>query len=137
MLWPCKSFHPTYISSNVLAFLITLFYKRFSMWQLETQLFAWPCNYGCWNVAKIEIFIVCFIFMLNKVSFWSCFKFMLYKVSFYLYISYLCYMFCYIFVIYLYVHYVFLNFVIFLFSHYLILNFCDNVFIFIICTKLL
>ena len=47
-------------------------------------------------------------------------------------------MFYYIFIIYLYVHYIFLIFCyISLFSCYLILNLHYNVFIFIICTKLL
>ena len=61
-----------------------------------------------------------------------------------LYLSYMKFYFCYIFhiyvicfIIYLYVYYVFQFCYIFLFSHYLILNLCDNVFIFIICTKLL
>ena len=61
-------------------------------------------DYGCWNVAKIEIFIVCFIFMLYKVSFW-------------LYISYLCYIkFCFNYILYtcymlyvlLYMYYIFI-----------------------------
>ena len=96
-------------------------------------------TYGCWNVAKIEIFIISFIFMLYEVLLW-------------LYISYLCHMFYYMFILYsyLYVYYMFSNFVIFLFHiyfmymiclflflYYLILNLCDDVFIFIICTKLL
>ena len=53
-------------------------------------------SYGCWNVAKVEIFIICFIFML-------------YEILFLLYMSYLCYMFDYIFITYLYVYYIFLN----------------------------
>ena len=59
---------------------------------------------GCWNVAKIEIFIICFIFILYQVLFW-------------LYISYLCNMFCYIFIIYLYVHYILFNFVTYFYFH--------------------
>ena len=47
--------------------------------------------YGCWNVTKIEAFIICFIFSLYKVLSW-------------LYISYFCCMFYYIFIIYLYAH---------------------------------
>ena len=53
-------------------------------------------QYGCSNVAKVENFIICFIFML-------------YEVLFLLYMSYLCYMFYYIFITYLYVYYMFLN----------------------------
>ena len=47
-------------------------------------------------------------------------------------------MFYYAFVRYLYVYYTVFYFChIFLFSYYLILNLCDNVFIFIVCAKLL
>ena len=73
---------------------------------------------GCWNVAKVTIFILCFIFMWYEVLFLS-------------YISYLCYMYFIIYLLYIYMYYVFL------FSHYLILKLCDNIFIFIICKKLL
>ena len=77
-------------------------------------------KYGCWNAAKIEIFIICFIFMLHKVLFW-------------LYISYLCYTFYYKFIINLYVHYMYFTVCyIFLFLYYWILNLSDNVFIFIV-----
>ena len=72
---------------------------------------------------------------------------MLQKSKFLLYVLHSCYMkfyFCYlfhnhyVFMIYLHVYYMFLNFVkYFLFSHYLILSLCTNVFVFIICTKLL
>ena len=72
------------------------------------------------------------------------------KLKFLLYVLYSCYMkfhFCYIFHIYvisfiIYLLYIYMYiscYLIFLyisFSHYLILNLCDNVFIFIICTKL-
>ena len=51
---------------------------------------------GYWNVAKVEILIIGFIFML-------------YEVLFLLYMSYSCYMFYYIFVTYLCVYYMFLN----------------------------
>ena len=60
---------------------------------------------------------------------------MLYEVLFLLYNLYLGYMCYYIFMIYLHVYYMFFNFVTFL--YYLILNLCDNVFIFIMCTKVL
>ena len=80
----------------------------------------------------------------SKFSLYKCFIFMLYQVFFLLYISYLFYVFYCIFVIYLYavpdiyvMCYMFKFFYVFLFSHYLILNLCDNVFIFIICIKLL
>ena len=62
---------------------------------------------------------------------------MLYEVLFLLYISYLCYLFYSVFIIFLCVVYGFQFCYTFLFSHYLILNLCDNVFDFIICTKLL
>ena len=77
---------------------------------------------------------------------------MLQKSKFLLYVLYLCYIkfyfryILYIYVIYftiyllhIYMHIIcFFNFgYIFLFSYCLILNLCDNVFIFIICTKLL
>ena len=52
--------------------------------------------YGCWNVANIGIFIICFIFMSYEVLFLLC-------------MSYLCYVFYYIFITYLYVLYMFLN----------------------------
>ena len=44
-------------------------------------------EYGCWNVAKIEIFVIFFICML-------------YEVLFLLHVSYLCYMLYYILIIY-------------------------------------
>ena len=108
-------------------------------------------DYGCWNVAKIEIFIVCFIFMLYKVSFWLyisylcyikfhfnyifyiyviCFIIYLYKVLFWLHISYLFYMFYYIFIIYSYVHYMFFNFVIYFFFHIIWFQICVITFLF-------
>ena len=88
-----------------ITFLIIIYYTQSSLLQLFYQIILeqniqtkanklncdWNINlykYGSWNVAKIEIFIVCFIFMLYEVSFW-------------LYISYLCYMFYYVFIIYL------------------------------------
>ena len=46
-------------------------------------------KYGCWNVAKVEIFIMCFVFMLHELLFL-------------LYISYLCYTFYHLIIKYLY-----------------------------------
>ena len=56
--------------------------------------------YGCWNFAKIENFIICFIYMLYQVSFWLYISGFVLPVFFYIY--------C-----------------IFLFTYYLILNLCD------------
>ena len=61
-------------------------------------------DYGCWNVPKAEIFIICFIFMFYEALFLLC-------------MSYLCYMFYYIFVTYLYVYYLFLIFFLHFYFH--------------------
>ena len=78
--------------------------------------------HGCWNIVKIKIAFTFYI--LSSVLLHICFRFicmsyvLLYFYFRFLYISYfLCY--------------------IFLFAYYLVLNLCDNVLIFIICTKLL
>ena len=64
------------------------------------------------------------------------FCYMLFYCDYILYIYVICFT---IYLLYIYMYIIcFFNFgCIFLFSYYLILNFCDNVFIFIICTKLL
>ena len=83
-------------------------------------------DYGCWNVAKVEIFIICFIFMLYiQVLFAIYFIFML-NVLLHIYYLFICIL--YVFLILLCV---------FLFSNYLILNLWGNVFTFVICRKLL
>ena len=72
--------------------------------QKESREWVDEIVYGCWNIAKIKIFVICFLFML-------------YEVLFLLYISYLCCMFYHIFIIYLYVSYIFL------FSIFILLDF--------------
>ena len=64
------------------------------------------------------------------------FCYMLFCCDYILYIYVICFT---IYLLYIYMYIIcFFNFgCIFLFSYYLILNLCDNVFIFIICTKLL
>ena len=117
-----------------ISFLIIIYYTQSSFLQLFYRIIFeqniqtkanklncdWNINlykYGSWNVAKIEIFFVCFIFML-------------YEVSFLLYISYLCYMFYYVFIIYLYVYYMFLNFVIYFFFDIIWFWICVKTFLF-------
>ena len=117
-----------------ITFLIIIYYTQSSFLQLFYRIIFeqniltkanklncdWNINlykYGSWNVAKIEMFIVCCIFMLYEVSFW-------------LYISYLCYMFYYVFIIYLYVYYMFFNFVIYFFFHIIWFWICVKTFLF-------
>ena len=98
-------------SSQILFFIfenpLTIFLLR-DHFQMLLTIRSWKLSiiliYGCRNVAKVEIFIICFIFMS-------------YEVLFLLYISYLCYMFYYIFIIYLLYIICFFNFVIYLYFH--------------------
>ena len=116
-----------------ITFLIIIYYTQSSLLQLFYQIILeqniqtkanklncdWNINlykYGSWNVAKIEIFIVCFIFMLYEVSFW-------------LYISYLCYMFYYVFIIYL------MYIICFLILLYIYIYFFFHIIWFWICVK--
>ena len=64
---------------------------------LDYEVSAYTPWHGCWNVGKVEIFNICFVFML-------------YEVLFLLYVYY-------IFIIYLYVYYMFFDFVICFYFH--------------------
>ena len=89
-MWQLKNISYFKIHENFVLYLLKVIYNyTISVYKLFTQLWFW-------NVAKVEIFIICFIFTL-------------YEVLFLLYMSYLCYMFYYIFITYLYVYYMFLN----------------------------
>ena len=78
-MWQLKNISYFKIHENFVLYLLKVIYNyTISVYKLFTQLWFW-------NVAKVEIFIICFIFTL-------------YEVLFLLYMSYLCYMFDYIFI---------------------------------------
>ena len=88
ILLSCDSWKMSYfnIYKNVV-----LYELKFITTQYQFINFSYCLFYGCWNVTKVQLFIICFIHLLHKVSFL-------------LYISYLYYMFYYIFIMYLYVY---------------------------------
>ena len=109
-----------------ITFLIIIYYTQSSLLQLFYQIILeqniqtkanklncdWNINlykYGSWNVAKIEIFIVCFIFVIWSFILIIYFIFMLYVLLCIYYISYVYYMF-FNFVIYIYIYIFFILF---------------------------
>ena len=82
--------------------------------KLNSSLFR--AIHDCWNVTKIKIFMIRYM------------KFYFYHISD---IFVICFIIYFYYIISFYLCYIFP------FSFYLILNLCHNVFIFIICTKLL
>ena len=80
---------------------------------LKEKKYTWNSRaYGCWNVAKIEIFTICLCYIMFYLIINSIF--MLYVLL------YICYMFYYIFVICLYLRYMFFSvfsFVIYFYFH--------------------
>ena len=131
--------------------------SQYSELKRDSNIGVYLSVYGCWNVAKVEIFIVWFYSCHMKIYFCHiCHIYVIFFIIYlYIYVLYI-YMYIYMYYIYIYVLYIYKCIYIYiyiyiyvyvcicfqicfisLFSHYLILNLCDNVFIFIIWTKLL
>ena len=91
------------VSYNNASFLITLLFKKMLLKISDNCSENTSVRYGCWNVAKIEIFIICIIFTLYQVL--NLIIYFIFAIS------------SYIFIIYSYVYYNLFNFVIYFYFH--------------------